>query len=227
MVKKQTRRIPRQPAEQAAPKERTRRARPQPKRERTGPPAPADTPEASGGVDWLNLASLLVFLAVVLWIGWDGYRQHRRTAARIAEANAAVAANDAGRLDASRRALLDAQAALLREAATPAAVAMGFLHGSGVSLDRQLATVYRNLGQWHADRQEPGPATRAYALALAYDPNLDGVAQALAQECFFAGAWGLGLRACALGRAAEGDRLEHFERLFRKRLATDDHAPAR
>jgi len=207
MVKKRTRQAARQPAERTAAPQRTRRVRPQPKRERTAPPAPEETPEASGGVDWLNLASLLVFLAVVLWIGWDGYRQHRRTAARIAEANAAVAANDAGRLDASRRALLDAQAALLREATTPAAVAMGLLHGSGVSLDRQLATVYRNLGQWHADRQEPGPATRVYALALAYDPDLDNAAQALAQECFFARAWGLGLRACALGRAEEGDQI--------------------
>lgn len=166
------------------------------------------------------LPTLLLFLAVVLYIGHDCYAYHQRLVGKVAAANASVKSAEAGVSQAARTPVLEAQLDLLRQGTSAAAAAMERIRGSAsFGMKRQLATLYRNLGHYHYSRQESLPCLQAYSLALCYDPSLEAVAPTLAQEAFLAKEWELGLHAAELALEAEDSKpMRSLRRMCRKRL---------
>ena len=163
--------------------------------------------------DFLAVPALLLLGGTILWIAYDLFTYYKQTSGL---ANKAIALDKAGESRQALDLLLKVRDDSQPESGLPAAWVLQRLPGGQLNFDRQFGAIYRNLGHYHAERQESALAVRAYTMALLHEPGMRGVAFPLAQGCFFIRNYELGYFSSCLAEKEGAAQATAMKRYFSK-----------
>lgn len=168
---------------------------------------------------WLERLASLLLLVVACFIGYDCFRYHQGTTAMLGELTTSLNSLEKNNSDDKRQQLLTLRNRVIGRKITAASIVMQWLNSLGNSgTDHLLATLYYNRGVFHSENQNAHLAARAFTLSLVCAAGKKETPFALAQECFYAGEWELGILACQETKGEKEDQAARLQRLFKKRL---------
>ncbi len=170
--------------------------------------------------NWGGILGFAVFMGALLWIGGDLFRTQmaRRGISELVSEGQRL--REAGMYVAGLEKIGEARGRWLALEGKPGAVLLGRVQPLEWDFAEILAEAHRDVGRVFTNRQIPAEAEWHYALAMAHDPEIEGVAGALVTECFYTKNLELGWIAAQMARKGTGTRpparlLGHFEENYR------------
>jgi len=176
--------------------------------------------------DLLAFPSFVAFLGVIGWIGYDLYNCFMERQQIVREMNQAVEVSEYGEYRRSVFRLLALREQLRARRQLPAEKLLQRWRPFDPDLNRTLATLYRNIGNYHYSRQESIPAIEAFVMSLLHKSTAPNFMPTLAQECFYTKNWELGFIASSRAVEQGSDEALPLLRLFRKRYTGPTYGEA-